>query len=30
MGRHVRVDRAGVRPHRPVATTMPMRAPVES
>ena len=29
MGRHARVDRAGVRPHRHVATTMPMRAPLE-
>ena len=29
MGRHARVDRAGVRPHRQVATTMPMRATME-
>jgi hypothetical protein len=29
MGRRARVDRAGVRLHRHVATTMPMGAPME-
>ena len=29
MGRQARVDRASVRPHRHVATTRPMRAPME-
>ena len=29
LGQHARVDRAGVPPRRHVATTMPMRAPLE-